>query len=484
MAEEGDYFSNIAQYRDTASQQMDRYRENAIEKYLKGQGRVGEKIGQIQKAGAGITALGMASKSISDHLPSTSFQGVGGFGERASSINEVIEQSSLKRHVATLNPLEDYGGQINFEPAIGDGLGLGNSVPQRATITSQFENPLFSKNPEPIRPPPEVETAPAPAPVVAEPVAEPRIVARTYVGDNPFMSPSATAQTAEARPEPVRTGARGAGSGEPEVPSLADYYATPYPDDVPRPKPIRTGRAGGGSTLPEGYPGVARTNQPVRAVQEAVAVPEEAETSIDEAAERARGILRSADGGQRVGQTQILPQARGGQAPAELRPPADPSFALREADPFARGASARQTATATASEITEAPRTAVSGLAERATTAVSGAEEQVGGLIGRTTASDIAEKSVGDIIGQGAKALMGEEAIGGIVDLGLIGGAGEAVGAGLLLGGLAYELVKGKEIERSANDAPETRQGTTFGGGNLNMDDSGGGRSGFAGGVV
>jgi hypothetical protein len=64
-----DYFANLNKYKGEATASMDTYRNHALEKVREGNKGVQEKIDAVQKAGLGVSALGIAMKSINKQIP-------------------------------------------------------------------------------------------------------------------------------------------------------------------------------------------------------------------------------------------------------------------------------------------------------------------------------------------------------------------------------------------------------------------------------
>ncbi len=64
-----DYFANLNKYKGEATASMDTYRNHALEKVKEKNKGVQEKIDAVQKAGLGVSALGIAMKSINKQIP-------------------------------------------------------------------------------------------------------------------------------------------------------------------------------------------------------------------------------------------------------------------------------------------------------------------------------------------------------------------------------------------------------------------------------
>ena len=64
-----DYFANLNKYKGEATASMDTYRNHALEKVRESNKGVQEKIDAVQKAGLGVSALGIAMKSINKQIP-------------------------------------------------------------------------------------------------------------------------------------------------------------------------------------------------------------------------------------------------------------------------------------------------------------------------------------------------------------------------------------------------------------------------------
>lgn len=64
-----DYFDNLNKYKSEATASMDTYRNHAVEKVKESNKAISDKIDQVQKAGLGLSSLGMAVKSINKQIP-------------------------------------------------------------------------------------------------------------------------------------------------------------------------------------------------------------------------------------------------------------------------------------------------------------------------------------------------------------------------------------------------------------------------------
>ena len=78
-----DYFDNLNKYKSEATASMDTYKQHALEKVKEGNKAISEKIDAVQKAGLGISALGMATKSINKQIPKSWLQ----VSEKSSGYN-------------------------------------------------------------------------------------------------------------------------------------------------------------------------------------------------------------------------------------------------------------------------------------------------------------------------------------------------------------------------------------------------------------
>ena len=78
-----DYFDNLNKYKGEATASMDTYKQHALEKVKEGNKAISEKIDAVQKAGLGISALGMATKSINKQIPKSWLQ----VSEKSSGYN-------------------------------------------------------------------------------------------------------------------------------------------------------------------------------------------------------------------------------------------------------------------------------------------------------------------------------------------------------------------------------------------------------------
>ena len=78
-----DYFDNLNKYKGEATASMDTYKQHALEKVREGNKAISEKIDAVQKAGLGISALGMATKSINKQIPKSWLQ----VSEKSSGYN-------------------------------------------------------------------------------------------------------------------------------------------------------------------------------------------------------------------------------------------------------------------------------------------------------------------------------------------------------------------------------------------------------------
>ena len=78
-----DYFDNLNKYKGEATASMETYKQHALEKVQEGNKGIKEKIDAAQKAGLGISALGMATKSINKQIPKSWLQ----VSEKSSGYN-------------------------------------------------------------------------------------------------------------------------------------------------------------------------------------------------------------------------------------------------------------------------------------------------------------------------------------------------------------------------------------------------------------
>ena len=78
-----DYFDNLNKYKGEATASMDTYKQHALEKVQEGNKGIKEKVDAAQKAGLGISALGMATKSINKQIPKSWLQ----VSEKSSGYN-------------------------------------------------------------------------------------------------------------------------------------------------------------------------------------------------------------------------------------------------------------------------------------------------------------------------------------------------------------------------------------------------------------
>ncbi len=86
-----DYFDNLNKYKGEATASMDTYKQHALEKVQEGNKGIKEKVDAAQKAGLGISALGMATKSINKQIPKSWLQ----VSEKSSGYNFQEVHNSL-----------------------------------------------------------------------------------------------------------------------------------------------------------------------------------------------------------------------------------------------------------------------------------------------------------------------------------------------------------------------------------------------------
>ena len=378
-----DYFENIGRYRDDAENQLSMYRQNSLEQLQASSGKVQKQIEEVQKAGAGITALGMATKTLSKKLPTSMFKGVDTVGETGQkSISGFLENSN------NYNPFQkSFSKQVsdsvehNGDRLVGDGLD-----------NSQAGRPLYRGD---------VSTTPSKNLTKDVPPDSQLDATNDRINkmdnDDPFQDPEAKPATRETAGLEDNTEVSLGGKGrtvENDLPQL-DTSATPSTRE-----------------------------------------PEIDNSAIDDGGRASR----------RAGLDEIDPT--GNSSPYA---PKEPAQAPSEIEPAP---------TAQEPQAPQAPRGTQEETFENQASSGEGLE---GGLEGTLNSmkSDL-------------PALVSEEGgLGGAELLGVAAGAGELLGAGLLIGGLAYEMLKSKDTrnktEQIENSTPPG--GGSGGGGGANIAD-------------
>ncbi len=496
------YFANLERYRESTASQMDMYKENAMEQLKDRQSQLGETISQVQQAGAGITAMGMATKALNKKLPSSLFKGrdylASGEGNSYTSISG-FNEGGARSAFQNLNPFERQGGAYleQIERAKGfnkgglsdwnnqggfGGAGRDNAEADDQIIAERgketFEN-TTTKTPateaseavaEPEREPAEAE------PTITEPEREP--------APNPNIP-----ETAQAEEQGIEEGwndGGGFGFGNPTNPNAdpragyenldpdpADLEPTiTEPEREPAPEPdmfsetnIPSG-AGGRVVLSQpkppaddGYlPSSQRNPQPQDADDEIRPAPAQSvEDAVQGAQQQARGAVQGAQqqasdavqGARAQGQEVFEnTQQQASDAVQGAKQQAGEAFENAQQS----GQQAIDTATETLSDMKSSGTDALS----------SGVDKLTSGVMD-------------NVAGAGGEGVIGEEGISaGIgaslgIDAGLIGAAGETLGASLLLGGLAFELLNQKKNaeEQRTEQQSVASQGSQVGGADI-----------------
>ncbi len=434
-----DYFANLNKYKGEATASMDTYRNHALEKVKEANKGVQEKIDAVQKAGLGVSALGIAMKSINkqipkdwlnydagnlegynfqgggNHLHSTQMQKGGGDGLHYEVPEENFNSSRQPR------PGDRMRSAIEPEPTNSFATNEPQGIYERLTDAQDMDSKVSSTPLKGI----EEETS------IDDAVGDAQVDRLTQVENQ------AQADLDQERVERL-TQIENAGDVEPNVISEQQTYQ-------PR----------GGSETGAGASENVMTNEQARQFTQGDntiyedAIDSEIQPTAQQAEEESE--IQPAIGPDRKPEpvdTQTDIQNAGGSAitsedQAKLDQPTD-------------GATE-------AEDLLQKDKDAVGEVA-------GGEQADVGAGEGTGEGGGIA----GDIAGETGDALLaeggGEEAVAvGIDAAGMVSGVGEAVGAALLLGSLAYELsqssvMKGKED--TAEKAMPT-QAASYGGADI-----------------
>ncbi len=390
-----DYFENIGRYRDDAENQLSMYRQNSLEQLQASSGKVQKQIEEVQKAGAGITALGMATKTLSKKLPTSMFKGVDTVGETGQkSISGFLENSN------NYNPF-----QKSFSKQVSDSVGHnGDRLVGDGLDNSQAGRPLYSGNDSTTPSKNLTKDVPPDSQLNA---TNDRI--NKMDNDDPFQDPA---------PKPAVR----------ETAGLEDN--------------TEVSLGGRGRTVENDLPQLDTSVSPSTLVRE----PEIDNSAIDDGGRAAR----------RAGLDDIDPT--GNSSPYA---PKEPKEAPSEIEPAPAPSNSEQAP--------QAPK----GTQEE-TFENQASSEVEGGLEGTLNSMK-----------NDLPALVSEEGgLGGAELLGVAAGAGELLGAGLLIGGLAYEMLKSKDTRNKTDEIENSTPpgGGSGGGGGANIADLspiGGGRGGI-----
>ncbi len=394
-----DYFENIGRYRDDAENQLSMYRQNSLEQLQASSGKVQKQIEEVQKAGAGITALGMATKTLSKKLPTSMFKGVDTVGETGQkSISGFLENSN------NYNPF-----QKSFSKQVSDSVGHnGDRLVGDGLDNSQAGRPLYSGRDAPTTPSKNLtKDVPPDSQLKA---TNDRI--NKMDNDDPFQDPA-------PKPAPSR-----------ETAGLEDN--------------TEVSLGGRGRTVETDLPQLDTSVSPSTIVRE----PEIDNSAIDDGGRASR----------RAGLDELDPT--GNPSPYA---PKKPEEAPSEIEPAPQG---------TEPQAPQAPQ------------APKGTQEETFENQASLDAEGGVEGTLNSMKND-LPALVSEEGgLGGAELLGVAAGGGELLGAGLLIGGLAYEMLKSKDTrnktEQIENSIPPG--GGSGGGGGANIADLspiGGGRGGI-----
>ena len=92
-----DYFDNLNKYKGEATASMDTYKQHALEKIREGNKGIKDKIDAVQKAGLGISALGMATKSINKQIPKSWLGGEKSSGYNFQEVHDSLHSKQMSK---------------------------------------------------------------------------------------------------------------------------------------------------------------------------------------------------------------------------------------------------------------------------------------------------------------------------------------------------------------------------------------------------
>tara|TARA_R110002012_G_scaffold284595_1_gene475446 strand:+ start:2336 stop:3976 length:1641 start_codon:yes stop_codon:yes gene_type:complete len=523
------YFANLERYRESTASQMDMYKENAMEQLKDRQSQLGETISQVQQAGAGITAMGMATKALNKKLPSSLFKGrdylASGEGNSYTSISG-FNEGGARSVFQNLNPLERQGGAYleQIERAKGfnkgglsdwnnqggfGGAGRDNAEADDQIIAERgketFENTTKTT-------PAEAEPAPLEPTATTTTEAEPADISDfdPVVTDNVSINPTASlSDIADPRTIPdqtdisAQTETTSFGAPQPAMPISEDFaettsfggeYArapadleptTTEPAREPAPEPdmfsdtnIPSG-AGGRVVLSQpkpkppaddGYlPSSQRNPQPQDADDEIRPVPAQSvEDAVQGAQQQARGAVQGAQ--QQAGEVFENAQQQASDAVQGAQQQASDAVqgAKQQASDAVQGA--KQQAGEAFENAQQSGQQAIDTATETLSDMKSSGTDALSSGVDKLTSG-----VMDNVAGVGGEGVIGEEGISaGIgaslgIDAGLIGAAGETLGASLLLGGLAFELLNQKKNaeEQRTEQQSVANQGSQVGGADI-----------------
>ena len=396
-----DYFENIGKYRSEAEGQMNMYRSNALEQLQDNNNKITKQIEAVQKAGAGITALGMATKTLSKKLPQSMFEGVKTVGDTGKSSISGYLESTPSFNKNNFNPFEGYGNK-SFSSQVNDAVSHnGDRLVGDGLDNSQAGRPLYSGR----------EAEPTPSKNLTKDVPPDAQIDATndrinkMDNDDEFQDPAP--RPAEAR----------------DTAGLEDNTEVSV--------------GGRGRTVETDLPQIDTTD---------TSVPRE--TEIDNSA-----IDDGGRASRRAGLDELDPTGNPSpyepkEAPSEIEPaPTEPATSTLVEEPSTNRAEGEGD-----------KGTQEESFENQASLDAEGENITKGGMEG-----------VLDGMKNDLPALVGEEGgLGGADLAGLVAGGGEMVGAGLLLGGLAYEMIKSKSMASQEQQVKASSAGMGGGGGGAN----------------
>jgi len=492
------YFANLEKYREATMSQMDMYRENAIQQLQARNQKLGKAIQEIQQAGAGITATGMAMKAVSKKLPESMWKGTDRFTDSRGTNYTNINDFLANQH-GGLNPQ-------NFNPFEGQRESLGKQISK--AIQDNGDRPTGSNDNTA-----GFTTEPLPPPSAPKELSGAEFNSLSFedklrnIGVNPselqgqipqsrledindILRGKGSTETLAPREDPQAGGAVGGGAGDPRE-GVPQGGAVAEPPATDRPEP------------PEGNPKPAQSMEEDEVEGENIVLQPE-DTSYKGATpsititepEPELPPLRffGAEGsGQRIGQvpppqqeSQVIQEASEVSAPKpsvseELfgtKPPAEqqaePPQQPKAPDPDIQPAPSVERPTTRPAELDQAQSQIEQGvnqasakmneITQSATDTAKGALDKVassGGEIFENELSSVATFSA-ESMTKGVMSSLG-------IDAGMIGAGGELLGAGLLLGGLAEELMSGakEKAEKASISASSPPTGSAVGGANI-----------------
>lgn len=517
------YFANLEKYREATMSQMDMYRENAIQQINSGQSKMKDTIEEVQKAGAGITATGMAMKAVSKKLPDSMWKGQDNFVDsRGTSYTSVSDYVSNQR---LINP-------NNFNPFEGQRQSLSKQI--NSALKDNGDRPtgaLDNTNGFSVAEHSQAPRASAPRDLTPQEFNGLNMEDKlSHIGVNPneLQTPVGGARLEEindilrgkgsteflADKEPPSTGAgAGGGAGDPKALEATDADATTsdFSNFIARQvaegkisagdlgEALRTRGGGAPEPAPEGALTPTAPVAPEASYQGATPSITITEPQPETTPLRLFGAEGS---GQRVGQveqpapaSETIQEASGvgkpsvEPAPVEEKPIntlTDPNYEISPElysgnrplqpqleSPF--GGSLERPTTRPA-ELDQAQTQIQSGVDEAKAnlqdiqTKASGALDDVadtakqglGDVFENEGVGDLFENFSAEAVGKGMMSSLG-------IDASMIGAGGELVGASLLLGGLAQELISGKKAEQAKQQVADsaTITGSAVGGANI-----------------